>query len=178
MNQLAIEVVPNHALSRKLCHEILSVCSDAYEEDFASCLDLLSDAVHVLARMDGQLVCHAAWVERELRAGNLSQPLRAAYVEAVATPTRLQGRGYGKQIMRAIPPMLADYDIAALSPSEVQFYARCGWELWQGPLAYEREGDLIATPDEEVMVYRLPRTPGALNLAASLHTDWRLGDVW
>jgi len=35
----------------------------------------------------------------------------------------------------------------------------------------------VATPDEEVMVLRLPGSP-LLDLDASLAVDWRPGEVW
>lgn len=178
MQQVQIEVLTAASLGESLRADILSLCSDAYEEDFGPCLDLLSDAVHVLARVQGRLVAHAAWVERELRAANLALPLRAAYVEAVAVPIALQGRGYGTEVLAAIPPLLGEFDIAALSPSEAPYYERLGWELWRGPLTYMHGADEIATPEEEVMILRLPKTPAALNLSAGLSTDWRAGDVW
>jgi GNAT superfamily N-acetyltransferase len=158
--------------------QILSVCTDAYEEDFAPYLDLLGEAVHVLATIDRQLVCHAAWVARELRAGGVAAPMKAAYIEAVATPSRLQGKGFGRQVMAAIPPQLAAFDIAAPSPSEEGFYAQLGWERWRGQLSYLENGTAIEMPEELAMIYRLPKTPKTLNLDAPLQTDWREGDVW
>ena len=173
-----MEVVTSAAIGPALRAELLALCSDAYEEDFTPYFDLLAPAVHLLARVDGKLVAHAAWVARELRADNLERPLRAAYVEAVAVPSALQGRGYGSKVLAAVPRLLGDYDIAALSPSEAPFYGRLGWELWQGPLACRHGTDEVATPDEEVMVLRLPRTPDTLDVSARLSTDWRPGDVW
>ena len=178
MTPFQIEVIPAPALEASVRAEILSLCSDAYEEDFTPYLDLLSEAVHVLLRVEGSLVAHAAWVERQLRVANLAQPLSAAYIEAVAVPAALQGRGYGREVLAAVPPLLDEFDIAALSPSEVPFYARLGWELWQGPLSYRQAAAEIATPDEDVMILRLARTPGGLDVSAGLSTDWRLGDVW
>ena len=173
-----IEVVPAAALDRATRAEILAVCSDAYEEDFSAYLALLAGAVHVLARLDGALVAHAAWVERPLHAENLATPLRSAYVEAVAVPTALRGRGLGTQVLAALPPLLEDYDVAALSPSEPGFYARLGWERWRGALWY-RDGDTkVPTPEEEIMILRLPRTPTNLDLDASLGVDWRPLEVW
>ncbi len=92
---MEIEVVPALELAPGVRSEILALCTDAYEEDFTPYLNLLGSAVHVLVRLNGALVSHAAWVERELRASNLARPLKAAYVEAVATPIALQRRGYG-----------------------------------------------------------------------------------
>lgn len=178
MNSSKIEVVPAAELDASLRADILALCSDAYEEDFTPYLDLLSQAVHVLLRVDGKLVGHAAWVARQLYVENLDQPLRAAYVEAVAVPTALQGRGYGRSVMSALPPLFDDFDIAALSPSEVAFYESLGWELWQGPLSYLHDGGEFIVPDEEAMIFRLARTPHTLDTSTTLTAEWRPGDVW
>ena len=74
--------------------------------------------------------------------------------------------------------LLEGFDIAALSPSEDGFYQRLGWEAWTGPLAYLQDSVLVPTPEEQVMIYRLPRTPARLDLDAALTCDWRPGDVW
>jgi len=178
VESLKIEVVPARELPRSIRREILTLCTDAYEEDFTPYLDLLGSAVHVLVKLNGMLVSHAAWVERELRVSNLATPLKSAYVEAVATPVALQRRGYGSAALSAIPPLLGSFDIAALSPSEGRFYSRLGWERWEGKLEYKRRSQTFATPDEEVMVLRLPRTPPSLDTRATLSVDWREGDVW
>ena len=175
---MELQVVHAAALQRTVRAEILSVCSDAYEEDFSAYLGLLGDATHVLARRDGLLVAHAAWVERPLYAGNFPAALRAAYVEAVAVPRALQRRGLGTQVLAALPPLLESYDIAALSPSDSRFYARLGWQMWRGPLWYRHGGAEVPTPDEEVMVLRLPKTPPTLDLSARLGIDWRPLEVW
>lgn len=174
----SIQVVPHADLTPVMREQILALCSDAYEEDFTANFDLLAEATHVLVREAGELVAHAAWVAREVRVGPRRTPLCSAYVEAVATPVRRQRQGFGTRVLRALPPLLRHFDIAVLSPSEPHFYARCGWELWQGPLSYIENGRRIATPDETVMIYRLPRTPPDLDLRAPLETDWRPGDVW
>jgi aminoglycoside 2'-N-acetyltransferase I len=171
--------IVNHAeLSARLKGQILAVCSDAYEEDFGPHLQLLSEATHLVAMHAGEVVSHAAWVKRPLRYGTRRRELSCAYIEAVATSVRWQRRGLGSLVMRAIPPFLGDFDVAALSPSKLSFYARCGWENWRGPLFYLKEGERISTPEETVMIYRLPRTPTDLNLHEELETDWRPGEVW
>jgi hypothetical protein len=173
-----IDVVHASRLGKALRAQILTLCSDAYEEDFAPHLALLGEATHVLAFLDDDLVAHAAWVRRELRVGAARRPLSCAYVEAVATPVRLQQRGLGTRVLRAIPPLLHDFDIAALSPSEPDFYARSGWQPWQGPLYYLRDGRRHSSPDEQVMILRLPNTPADIDPCDELETDWRAGDVW
>ena len=100
-------------------------------------------------------------------------------MEAVATLPEYQGRGYASVVLANIPALVSDFELAALSPSEAGFYRRLGWELWEGPMSYLNAcGSEILTPDEAVMIYRLPLTPASLNLRAKLSTDWRPGEVW
>jgi aminoglycoside 2'-N-acetyltransferase I len=156
--------------------EIINLCTDAYEEDFAHLFASLPGSTHLLGRLDGKIVTHAAWVTRWLEPQG--QPLlRTAYVEAVATLPSYQGRGFGSSIMRELKNYILDYELGALSPSEVGFYERLGWELWQGPLAIRKPAGIELTADEEVMILRLPRTP-ELNLSALLTAEWRAGELW
>ncbi|MFN0098538.1 MAG: GNAT family N-acetyltransferase [Gemmatimonadaceae bacterium] len=175
---LQISVVDAADLTSQERAEVLALCTEAYEEDFTSELELLVDATHLLARVDGELVSHAAYVPRELRVGDAGAPLHCAYVEAVATRVRWQGLGYGSTVMRAIPPLLATFDIAALSPSDEGFYSRLGWLMWRGPRRYLQDGVRVETPEEEVMVYRLVRTTAGIDLEETLEIDWRPGEVW
>jgi aminoglycoside 2'-N-acetyltransferase I len=175
---LQITVVDAADLSADERAEVLALCSEAYEEDFAWYLELLVGATHLLARVGGELVSHAAFVPRELRVGEARTPLHCAYIEAVATRVRRQGLGYGTAVMRAIPPLLGAFDIAALSPSEAGFYARLGWEMWRGPRLYLQDGVRVETPEEEVMVLRPPQSTAIVSLDQALEIDWRPGEVW
>jgi aminoglycoside 2'-N-acetyltransferase I len=175
---LEIAVVPSARIDGGTREELLALCSAAYGEDFAPYLGAIGPAVHILGRLDGELVSHVAWVERILRAEPIGN-MRSAYVEAVATLPRFQGRGIASALLRRIPPLVSDFILAALSPSDEAFYARLGWERWRGPLAYRTpDGQDVATPEEVVMIHRLPLTPATLDLAAPLSTDWRQGEVW
>lgn len=173
-----LKVIQHADLTAKLRAEILALCTDAYEEDFTPYLQLLGGATHILAMDSGQLVSHAAWLPRCLRVGSDRVPLRCAYVEAVATPISMQRKGLGTLVLRAIPPLLEHFELAVLSPSEPDFYARSGWEMWKGSLYYLEGGRRIRSEDEEVMIHRLARTPSKLDLSADLETDWREGDIW
>lgn len=176
--KLVIDVVPSTAVPEPVRQSLLVLCSEAYDEDFTAYLQLLSPAVHVFAWLEGELVSHAAWVERALHVDNATT-LRSAYIEAVATHPRHQGRGFASAVLASIPPLLEEFDLAALAPSHASFYARLGWELWEGPLSYlEPSGIETPTPEEQVMIYRLPRTPASLNLRAKLTTQWRPIEVW
>lgn len=175
-NQISLHVAPVAGLAGQQRQAIIDLCTHAYEEDFSSIFEALPGAVHVLGYHGGLLVSHAAWVTRWLQPAGLP-PLRTAYVEAVATHPAHQGKGYASAVMRHLASQLDDYDLAGLSPSDPAFYARFGWELWRGPLAIRTDGGLLQTPDEQVMVLRLPRTP-ALDLAAALTAEWRPGELW
>ena len=59
-------------------------------------------------------------------------PLRAAYVEAVATEPGRERNGYASAAMRVLAGQVWEYELAALSPSDEDFYARLGWESWRG----------------------------------------------
>jgi aminoglycoside 2'-N-acetyltransferase I len=174
---LTLSVVPHDQLSSSQKAEVLTLCSSTYDEDFTPFFKLLGSAIHVLARVDGKLVCHAAWVARDLRLAGV-RSLKSAYIEAVATDTAHRGKGYASQVLASIPPLLEDFDITALSPSDVGFYEKLGWELWCGPLCYVRDSVVANTPDEQVMIYRLPHTPPDLDLHTTLMADWREHEIW
>ncbi|OYT71430.1 MAG: GNAT family N-acetyltransferase [Chloracidobacterium sp. CP2_5A] len=175
-SELTFEVVPSGSLAASSRQEIIDLCSAAYEEDFLYYLDLLPNPVHLLARHSGTLVSHAAWVTRWLQIEE-DRILRTAYVEAVATAPKHQRRGYASAVMQRLTRCLDGFEIGALSPSDVRFYERLGWELWRGPLAARAKEGLLPTPGEEVMIYRLSGTP-ALDLNALLTVEWREGEVW
>jgi aminoglycoside 2'-N-acetyltransferase I len=103
--------------------------------------------------------------------------LRTAYVEAVATAPQQQGKGYASATMRHLATQVQEFDLAALSPSDPAFYRRLGWELWLGPLSIRNGQALLPTPDEQVMILRLPRTP-LLDLTQPLSAEWRPGEIW
>lgn len=175
-NKLTFSILLGAALTPAMRSEITRLCSDAYEEDFAPVLAEFPAPVHVLARSGERLVSHALWVERQLQVGD-GAFLRTAYIEAVATDPLVQRRGYASAVMRYLADQLAGFELAALAPFDVKYYARLGWERWQGPLAIRTADGLLPTPDEEVMILRLPATP-PLDLRASLSAEWRVGEVW
>jgi aminoglycoside 2'-N-acetyltransferase I len=176
---ISCHVAPVTALSSQQWQAIVDLCTAAYDEDFNDIFAALPGTVHVLGYHAGVLVSHAAWVTRWLQPAGLN-PLRTAYIEAVATDPAHQGRGYASAVMRHLAGQLDDYDLydlAGLSPSDPAFYARLGWELWRGPLAIRTADGLLETPDEQVMVLRLPRTP-PLDLEGLLTAEWRMGELW
>lgn len=176
---LHLEIRPRASLSPTEQQAINALCARAYEADLSRHLAGWPEAVHVLGYLDSQLVSHALWVTRHLQAGH-GPVWRTAYVEAVATEPAQQGRGWASAVLRHLAAALPAeaYVLAALSPSDPAFYARLGWELWQGPLGVRTPNGLQASPaEEQVMVLRLPRTP-ALDLTAPLSAEWRPGAPW
>ena len=174
---ISIEVIGSEAVSAATRHEICDLCTEAYGEEFTTYLELLGAGVHVVGRLEGEVVSHAMWVTRVLEPAGQS-PLRTAYVEAVATKPDWQRQGFASEILRRLASEILDYDLGALSPSEPSFYARLGWEPWRGPLLIRTGAGLQPTPGECVMILRLPRSPADLDLAASLSAEWRPGEVW
>ena len=156
--------------------EVIALCSDAFQEDYSRYLDLYPDRVHVLAYAEGRLVSHALWLARPLQVG-AGPWLNAAYVEGVATQAGHRGRGYGSAVMRRVQDAIRTFDLGALSPARPDWYARLGWVCWLGPLLVLKDGEVQATPDDCVMIYRTPRS-GAIDIRASLTGEWRPFEVW
>jgi len=179
VNTLQFEVRAGRELSSAEHAAVRSLCSLACEEDYGPALRSFTGATHVLGKLDGRLVSHALWIRRHLQPGG-HPPLRTAYVEGVATHPDFQRRGFGTAVMREVRRVLegvADFELAALSPAQPEWYGRLGWERWRGPLFIRTPAGRPATPDEEVMIRRLPRTP-PLNLGDPLSAEWREGELW
>ena len=57
------------------------------------------------------------------------------------------------------------------------WYARLGWVMWQGKLFIRTDEGLLPTPDDQIMIKTLPKSP-ALDLNGSLSAEWREGELW
>ena len=177
MENLTIKVIPSRSLSALLRKEIVSLCNRAYEKDMEAIVETFVDATHVLGYYRDIFVCHALWVTRYLQVGT-DPILRTAYVEAVATEAQYRNRGLASAIMKHLTGEIQEYELAALSPFRVDYYERLGWERWRGPLFIRTKDNLLPSVDEEeVMIFRLPKTP-VLDLNASLSAEWREGELW
>jgi aminoglycoside 2'-N-acetyltransferase I len=167
MKSLRLEVAAVDALDGAARAEIIALCESAYGEDFTRLFEELPGSMHVLARDER---------------GTRMPMLRTAYVEAVATAPAHQRQGFGTAILRhlmRIVGMDSTWQLSALSPSDPAFYERLDWTLWRGPLAIRRGRLLEPTPpDEQVMIYRLPGTPTALDTTSLLTAEWRRGELW
>jgi aminoglycoside 2'-N-acetyltransferase I len=144
------------------------------EEDWEHCLG----GVHALIWDGPVLVGHASVVQRRLLHGG--RALRAGYVEGVAVRASHRGRGHGATLMSTLERVVRGaYDLGALSASERAgtFYARRGWQPWQGPTFALTPTGVQRTADEDdgvfVLAHLIP-----LDLTGELTCDWRDGDVW
>ena len=179
---IQLDVAGARTLSRDARHEIITLCEAAYQESFSHLFEQLPGSVHVLAREgDGTLVSHAEFVPRWLQASG-HEPMRTAYVEAVATAPGHQRKGLATAVLQRLGEVIAtdpSWQLAALSPSDAVFYERRGWELWRGPLAIRRDGHVEPSPDDEqVMIQRLTRTSATLDTTTLLTAEWREGELW
>jgi aminoglycoside 2'-N-acetyltransferase I len=154
---------------------------DAYGERFGDeDWEHALGGTHVLVLEDGELVGHAAVVERRLL--HQGRPIRTGYVEALGVRADRRRRGYAAAAMRAVEEVIdATEELGALSDGTgiEGFYQRRGWLTWAGPTFVESPGAVVWTPEDDggVLVWRTPTSP-PLDLAAPLGCDWRGGDVW
>lgn len=204
---LTIQILPAAALDPPLQAAVYNLCARAYPgENLDPLWAAYAADFHAIGWIADLPVSYAMVVTRWLQAG-AGPLLCTAYVELAATLPEFQGRGYATALMRRLAAAIAaaDYDLAALCPADTQLYARLGWEYWRGPLFIRRppEGwpagasdtardtdtdtaadlsaataELLPTPEERVMILRLPPTP-PLNLDLPLSAEWRPGgELW
>ena len=173
---LSIERVRTSSLAPRVLEQVQALCKDAYGEDLSRYFADIGPGVHLIGWHGPALVSHLMWVDRPLYVDG-REPLRSAYVELVATRTRDLRHGYATKLLQRLALEIQAYDIGALSPGPTTLYERLGWEKWRGPLSVRTGEGMMPTPDEEVLILRLPGSP-ALDLDASLAVDWRPGEIW
>lgn len=173
---LSIRRLATADLTSVIRKALYRLCDSAYGCPAESLFEQLGSGTHLLGFVGRTLVTHLMWVTRWLQPEDM-EPLRTAYVEMVATEPASQRGGHASALLRELVSHIRDYDVAALCPATEGLYARQGWRFWRGPLAARRDGALVATPEERVMLLTLPRTP-ALDWDAGLSIEWRPGEVW
>ena len=134
--------------------------------------------VHFVLVLDGEIVAHAAVVEREIHVGG--RALRTGYVEAVATAPERQGVGLGSIVMTDVGDHIRErFELGGLGTGRQSFYGRLGWQIWAGPSSVRTADGDRPTPGEDgaIMVLETPTTP-PLDPSAPISCDWRPGDVW
>jgi aminoglycoside 2'-N-acetyltransferase I len=135
--------------------------------------------IHALAYDGGELVGHAAVVQRRLLHGG--RALRAGYVEGVAVRAELRRRGHAAAMMEALERVIRGaYELGALAATDeaTRLYSGRGWRPWGGRLSALTPEGVQPTPDDQGGVYVLPVEGVELDLSGELTCDWRDGDVW
>ncbi len=133
--------------------------------------------MHALLWEDGELIAHAALIQRRLLYDG--KALRAGYVEGVGVRADRRRRGPGATVMEALERLARGaYEVAALGAAAgaAAFYASRGWRLWQGQTWALTPSGVVRTAEEDDCIYVLPLAP--LDLAGDLTCDWRDGDAW
>ena len=133
---------------------------------------------HVFAVDSESVVSHAAVVPREICVAG--QLFKAGYVEGVATLPSRQREGLASLVMTEVARQAQSrFELGVLSTGLHAFYARLGWERWQGPTFVRDGGELIRTEDEDggIMALRFGVSTG-LELTAAISCDGRAGDDW
>lgn len=133
---------------------------------------------HVVVAESGTVVSHAAVVPRDLHVGD--RPVRAGYVEGVATAPGRQRQGFGSLALAGAGQVLHDrFEFGALSTGRHAFYERLGWERWQGPTVVRHGSELIRSEEDDdgVMVLRFGSSHD-VDLRAPLSCADRAGDAW
>jgi aminoglycoside 2'-N-acetyltransferase I len=177
-NTAVLEILATEDLTAAQRSSIIDVCIAAHEiDDFKNLFTHIKDGRHVLAHRELELVSHAVVTTRWVQPDG-HRVLKTAYVDAVSTLPRYEGRGYGSAVMRRLASEIDDYEIACLQTDRPGFYDRLGWEVWRGPLAGRGDDGLIPTPEQRgVMVLRLPPTP-PLDLDSQLTIECQPERIW
>ncbi|HZN77351.1 MAG TPA: GNAT family N-acetyltransferase [Micromonosporaceae bacterium] len=148
---------------------------DGFDDaDWEHCLG----GLHVLGYAGGDLVAHAAVVQRRLL--YRGRAVRTGYVEGVAVGAEHRGRGHAAAVMTEAERIIRQaYEIGALSSSHdaVGLYLARGWIAWQGPTFVLGPAGPVRTPEDDDSVYVFPVTSG-VDITQALACDWRDGDVW
>jgi aminoglycoside 2'-N-acetyltransferase I len=161
------------ATTLSAAHELLSAAfaGALTAEDWEHCLG----GLHVLAWDDGELVGHAAVVQRRLIYDGTS--LRAGYLEGMGVAAAHRRRGHGAAMMVEVNRIIrAAYAIGGLGATDdgAALYARCGWQVWEGPLSELTPDGIRRTEGEEGSIWVL----GEFDRTRELTCDWREGDHW
>jgi aminoglycoside 2'-N-acetyltransferase I len=159
------------AASRAL---LFDVFDDMTDDDWDHSLG----GLHAIAVDDGQVVGHAALVQRRLL--HRGRALRAGYVEGVAVRADRQRSGIGAALMAPLEEAARrSYDVAALGSTGegVAFYVARGWLRWEGPSSALTPDGVRRTTEDDGWIFVL-QLGVPLDLHGGLTCDWRDGDVW
>lgn len=183
MSVARLRTIETDELGEERLAELTQLCEAAFGLPFAGVWERVGPGLHVMAEDAGHIVAHAMIVDRRLYLGHeMDVALDVGYVENVATLPEAGGAGYGTAVMGEIGRIIGDeYQLGALATGSNAFYARLGWETWEGPTSVRTaDGELVrsAAQDGHVMVLRTPRTPQGMTLDMPIAVDWRAEEPW
>jgi aminoglycoside 2'-N-acetyltransferase I len=165
-------------LNQETLQDARALLALAFDGDFAD--DDWQHALgglHVLARHDGELVGHAAIVQRQLL--YQGRALRAGYLEAMAVHPAQQRRGIGAAMMAEVEQIIgASYEMGALGASDagLRLYQKRGWLPWRGrAMAFTPSGVIYTQEEGCLFIFEASAT---LDRAADITCDYREGDLW
>jgi aminoglycoside 2'-N-acetyltransferase I len=182
-DRLRLRQLPTSELTRAEIQSIRALMNAAFgndeverftDDDWQHALG----GVHFVLELDGEIVAHAAVVEREIHVGG--HAMRTGYVEAVATSPERQGLGLGSIVMTDVTDHIREsFELGGLGTGRQSFYRRLGWQVWAGPSSVRTTDGEQPTPDEDgsIMVLATPTSP-PFDPTAPISCEWRPGDVW
>jgi aminoglycoside 2'-N-acetyltransferase I len=183
MTERRLVALPTEEIEPDVFADLTALCEAAFDEPFAPVWERIGPGVHVIAMAGSRPVAHAIIVDRRIYLGHEpDQALDVGYVENVATWPELQGQGHATAVMREIGRIIGEeYALGALATGSNGFYARLGWETWQGPTFVRMlDGQRVRSAEEDgaVMILRTPRTPARLDVNGPIAVDWRPEEPW
>lgn len=174
-----VHVVSTTEPAADLLAEIRRLLDGAFGGDFSEeDWDHTIGGWHVVVADGATIVAHAAVVARNVEVGGRS--FHTGYVEGVATAPGREGEGLGSLAMTEVADVLhREFEMGALSTGRHRFYARLGWERWQGPTFVRHGSQAVRTGEEDdgVMVLRYGPSTG-VDLTAPISCPARQGDDW
>jgi aminoglycoside 2'-N-acetyltransferase I len=183
MTERRLVALSTEEIEPDLFADLTALCEAAFDEPFAPVWERIGPGVHVIAMAGSRVTAHAIIVDRRIYLGHEpDQALDVGYVENVATWPELQGQGHATAVMREIGRIIGEeYALGALATGSNGFYARLGWETWQGPTFVRMlDGQRVRSAEEDgaVMILRTPRTPTGLDVNGPIAVDWRPEEPW
>ena len=164
-------VKKNHDLSPEELENVITLCSNAFNEDFRPYMKDFAGGIHILGCYENRLVSQVLWLNRWVRIEN-TPLLRTAFLDALAVDEKFRKRGIASSMMTRLVEEITDYDIAVLTTDSIDFYKRIGWQAWQGPVSFQRvDGRITPLNNQTFMVLSLPKTP-ALDVNLPLTVEW------
>lgn len=152
---------PSDRQQRKAVIDLLCEAFGVYVPYYEAQLDLVGGegSTYLYYTSDGDLVAHIQAVPYEAVTVN-GQSLRVAYLYAICTASRCQGRGVMTQVLSGVLDLLSGegYDLAALVPAEISlidYYRKFGFMLMVGDILWDTKRRMrpIVWPGKEAQAF-------------------------